>query len=85
MMVARIEDATRVIGKGQGYLGLPVRDHHMICTVGGEFTPTMTTAWHPTPAELVLLNAGAAVHVMLVGKQHPPIMVSVGSSPDPTL
>jgi len=85
MMVARIEDATRVIGKSQGYLGLPVRDNHMKCTVGGEFTPTMTTAWHPTPDELAALNAGAAVHVMLVGKQHPPIMVLVGSAPDPAV
>jgi len=85
MLIARIEGTTRVIGKSQGYLGLPIRDQTMTCKVGGEDTPTMTTAWHPTPDELAALNAGAAVHVMLVGMQHPPIMVMVGPAPDPVI
>ena len=81
MLIAHIEGATRVIGKSQGYLGLPVRDGTVNCTVGGEGTPTMTTAWHPTPAELAALNAGAAVHVTLLGQSHPPIILGVGPAP----
>jgi hypothetical protein len=52
MQIGRIEGTTRVLGRSQGYLGLPVRDEVITCAVGGEGTPAMTTAWHPTPAEL---------------------------------
>jgi len=38
----------------------------------------MVTAWHPTPKELEALNAGAPVHVRILGREHPPIMVDVG-------
>lgn len=82
MIIGRIEHATRVIGKSQGYLGLPVRDSVIDCTVGGAGTPCMTTAWQPTPEELALLNAGASVHVRLLGTAHPPIMVEVGPVPE---
>lgn len=82
MMVGRIEGATRVLGKSQGYLGLPVRDTEITCAVSGEGTPCLTTAWHPTPDELAALNAGAAVHVRLIGISHPPIMVEVGPIPE---
>jgi hypothetical protein len=81
MMIGRIEHATRVLGQSQGYLGLPVRDGVINCTVGGEGTPCMTTAWLPTPEELALLNAGASVHVRIIGTAHPPIMVEVGPVP----
>ena len=81
MLIARIKDATHTIGKSQGYLGLPVRVGTMNCAVNGPGTPTMTTAWHPTPAELRALNAGAAVHVCLIAVQHPPIIVDVGEVP----
>jgi hypothetical protein len=84
MMIGRIEGTTRVLGKQQGYLGLPVRDGTINCTVGGPDVPCMTTAWLPTPEELALLNAGASVHVRLIGKGHPPIMVEVGPVPDPS-
>ena len=82
MLVGRITGATRVLGKSQGYLGLPVRDETINCTVGGEGTPAMVTAWFPTPEELAALNAGAPVHVRLLGTAHPPIMVEVGEAPD---
>jgi hypothetical protein len=75
MQIGRIERATRVLGKSQGYLGLPVRDEMF-----GE-DPCMTSAWLPTPAELEALNNGAAVHVKLLGTQHPPILVEVGEPP----
>jgi hypothetical protein len=82
MQIGRIKDATRVIGKSQGYMGLPLRDEIMNCKVGGEYTPSMVTAWHPTPKELKALNAGAPVHVRLIGTSHPPIMVEVGEIPE---
>ena len=81
MQIGRVKDATRVLGKSQGYMGLPIRDDLVTCTVGGADTPVMTTAWHPTPKELEALNAGAPVHVRIVGTAHPPIMVEVGDIP----
>jgi hypothetical protein len=77
MQIGRIKDATRVIGKSQGYMGLPLRDE-----VSVEGTPMMVTAWHPTPKELDALNAGAPVHVRIIGTGHPPIMVEVGEVPE---
>ena len=81
MQIVRIEGSTRIIGKSQGYMGLPVRDAAVNCSVNGDNTPTMTTAWIPTPAELNALNAGAAVHVTIIGVSHPPISVGVGPQP----
>ncbi|MDJ1632687.1 hypothetical protein [Rhizobium rhizogenes] len=81
MQIAMIEGATRIIGKSQGYLGLPIRDEAINCTVGGDGTPCMVTAWQPTPDELVRLNAGASVHLRLLGTAHPPVMVEVGEAP----
>jgi hypothetical protein len=78
MQIGRIEGATRVIGKSQGYMGLPLRDAVVNCSVNGPDTPTMTTAWLPTPEELAALNAGASVHVTILGVAHPPILVGVG-------
>ena len=82
MQIGRIPNATRVIGKSQGYFGLPVRDEQINCSVNGEATPAMVTAWLPTPEELAALNAGAAVHVRILGTQHPPIMLEVGEPPE---
>ena len=82
MQIGRVANATRVIGKSQGYMGLPLRDEVINCTVGGEGTPAMVTAWHPTPKELAALNAGAPVHVRIIGTGHPPIMVEVGEVPE---
>lgn len=48
MIIARIHNATRVIGQRQGYLGLPLRDEIRNTTVDGEHTPVMVTAWEPT-------------------------------------
>lgn len=82
MQIGRIEGATRVLGKSQGYLGLPLRDETINCTVGGEGTPAMVTAWFPTPDELERLNRGAPVHLRVLGTAHPPVMVEVGQEPD---
>jgi hypothetical protein len=81
MEIGRVENATRVLGKSQGYMGLPVRDEVINCKVDGANTPCMTTAWFPTPKELEALQAGAPVHVRILGTAHPPIMVGVGDVP----
>lgn len=83
MQIGRIEGATRIIGKSQGYLGLPVRDERIVSTVDGPGTPCMVTAWIPTPKEIEAIIAGAAVHVILIGEMHPPIRVEVGEAPPP--
>ncbi len=81
MQIGRIEGATRVIGQRQGYLGLPLRDEKIDCAVNGPDTPAMVTAWIPTPEELAALNAGAAIHLRILGTAHPPVMLSVGQPP----
>ena len=81
MLIRMIEGATRIIGKSQGYLGLPLRDEVIPCDVNGPETPAMVTAWEPTPDELAALNAGAAVHLRVLGTVHPPVLVFVGPAP----
>lgn len=78
MIIKRIEGATRALGKSQGYLGLPLRDELIPCTVNGPATPSMVTAWEPTPDELARLNAGHPVLLRVLGDQHPPVMITVG-------
>lgn len=75
VLINRIEGCTRVLGKEQGYLGLPIRD--MII----EEQPIMFSSWTPTPAELARLNAGASIYLSILGTQHPPVMLSVGEQP----
>lgn len=82
MQIGMIERATRIVGKAQGYAGLPLRDERIACTVNGPDTPSMVTAWLPTPAELEALNRGASVHVRILGGLPPPMMVEVGPVPD---
>lgn len=82
MEVGCIDGATRIVGKSQGYRGLPIRDERLDCSVNGPNTPAMITAWVPTPEELAALNAGAAVHVRMLGMTPPPMYVFVGPVPD---
>lgn len=81
MIVAHIEGATRIAGRHQGFLGLPIRDEVIHEKVQGIGTPCMVTAWTPTPAELEALNAGANVHVRICGTLPAPMMVEVGPKP----
>jgi hypothetical protein len=81
MLSKRIEGATRVIGKSQGYHGLAIRDETINCTVNGDGTPCMTTAWEPTPDELARLNAGAPILLTILGTGHPPVSMAVGDAP----
>ncbi len=81
MLIARIENATRVIGKSQGFFGLPVRDELISERVLGNNIPCMTTAWEPTPEELQRLNNGAKVTLKIIGVNHPPVLIEVGPCP----
>ena len=81
MNIGRIQGTTRVLGKDQGYLALPVRDEILDCPPVGR-VPTMTTSWEPTPDELQKIAEGAPVYVRIFGINHPPIMVYVGDPPD---
>lgn len=81
MMIGRIENATRVIGKSQGYLGLPLRDEVVVDTSCNQQVPSMVTAWIPTPEEIAAIVAGAPVHLRILGTAHPPVLVSVGEVP----
>jgi hypothetical protein len=81
MEIGRITGCTRVVGQSQGYMGLPLRDELVNCDVGG-IMPSMVTAWFPTPDELAALNAGAPVHVRILGSVPPPMMLFTGEAPD---
>ncbi len=83
MLIARIPNATRTIGKSQGYLGLPLRDEVRSTTVDGPATPCMVTAWEPTPDELDRINAGEKIHLVVLGTAHPPVMIEVPWPADP--
>jgi hypothetical protein len=80
MIIASIENATRVCGEGQGYQPLPVRDETVQTKHGA--VAVMVTAWTPTPAELAALNGGASVHVRILGITPPPMLVGVGPVPE---
>ena len=79
MIIKMIEGATRIIGEAQGYLGLPLRDEEIHCSVNG-LTPSMLTAWEPTPDEIARINAGALVLLRVLGTAHPPVMIEVGEA-----
>lgn len=81
MMIAHIEGATRVVGKSQGYHGLPIKDATFTIH-NGQTVPCVTSAWHPTPKELQALLAGASVHVTFLGSGQPPVLVEVGPIPE---
>jgi hypothetical protein len=75
MQIARIAGTTRVCGKSQGYLGLPLRDEIITDKATGLATPAMVTAWTPTPGELAALNAGGNIHIRILGSVPPPMWV----------
>lgn len=77
MMIRRISGCTRVVGKSQGYLGLPVRDITINDAVTGPGTPAMQTAWEPTPGELKLIVNGSSIILTVLGTSHPPVMLTV--------
>lgn len=81
MLSRRINGCTDVIGKDQGYLGLPIRQEMRDTMIRGtihSFVHT-DTAWEPTPAELERINQGHSIIVsqLLFGNPFPPITVTV--------
>ncbi len=76
MLIKHIEGATRVLGKSQGYLGLPIKDEAM-----PDGTPYMVSAWEPTPDELARIADGATIYLQVWGTAHPPVRIAVGSAP----
>ena len=84
MLIGHIEDATRVIGKCQGYKGLPLRDEILDCGPGIEHSPIMISAWIPTPAEVERIAQGAPVYLKVLGTAHPPVLLEVGNPPETT-
>jgi len=81
MEIGRIQGCTRVIGRSQGYYGLPLRDVMVNCSVNGPETPAMETAWFPTPAELAAIAAGAPIILRILGTGHPPVQLYSGAVP----
>lgn len=82
MIVGRIRGTTRVIGKSQGYIGLPLRDVLLHDTVNGPDTPAMQTAWEPTPAEIAAITEGKPIILTILGTAHPPVSIHVGDDDD---
>lgn len=82
MEIGRIKGCTRVVGKKQGYFGLPIRDEIINSTITGPNTPAMVMAWFPTPDELAAINAGAPIHLTILGTVPPPVMMGVGDRPE---
>lgn len=83
MIPGRIEGASLTLGKPKDWqessgrcCGLPVR------VIDCDTLHAFQSAWLPTPEELRDLNAGAAVHITIVGRAHPPIALSVGPVPE---
>ncbi|QIO64829.1 hypothetical protein [Rhizobium leguminosarum] len=81
MQIGMIEGHTRIIGKSQGYRGLPLRDVATNDTVNGPDTPAMETAWIPDPDEIAAIVAGAPIILRILGTAHPPVMIFVGEVP----
>lgn len=85
MIISHIDGATRTIGKSQGYLGLPLRDEYIVMKMTDDTAreaSSMLTAWEPTPDELERLAKGAKVYLRVIGRSHPPVMLSVGEVPE---
>lgn len=73
-----IEGETRRLGESQGYLGLPIRNDIVECTVGGAGTPCMLSAWMPSDEERAAISAGAPIILRVIGTAHPPVMIETG-------
>lgn len=81
MNIGRIENATRVLGQRQGYLGLPIRDEPVNDSVNGPGTPSMVSAWIPNPDEIDRIVRGGPIYLRLLGTDHPPVILTVGEPP----
>ncbi len=74
MIAARIEGATRVLGKCQGYTGLPIKDTKL--NWNGTEYPVMISCWEPTPDEAKRIAEGGKIYLAIMGTVHPPVIMS---------
>lgn len=77
MQIGMIKGCTRVLGKKQGFLGLPIRDD----VAQGDSVESghrMVSAWEPTPDEIERLAKGAMIYLTIIGTAHPPVILEVG-------
>lgn len=76
MLPLRISNATRILAEGQD-------EYHVLAILDEivDGSPMMTSCWEPTPAELAHLNAGGAVRLTILGKHHPPVMITTQGPP----
>lgn len=81
MNILRIQGTTRVLGKAQGYLGLPVRDVTLRDDATGRETHAFQSAHEPTTSELERLILGAPVVLTILGEGHPPCILEAGEPP----
>lgn len=77
-----IENAKRILGAQQGYIGLPIRDIEVNCSVNGEGTPAMQSIHYPSAEEVMALMGGAPLILTVLGVRHPPVMIEVGEQPE---
>ncbi len=81
MLIGRIKGWTRVIGKSQGYLGLPLRDITTNDRVMTKDVPAMESSWILTPEEIEKIKNGAPIILRVLGTGHPPVYMYVGDEP----
>lgn len=76
MLPMRISNATRVLAESQDeYHALAIFDENI------DGVNHMTSVWEPTPKELAELNAGGAVRLTIIGRGHPPVMITTQPAP----
>lgn len=82
MLIARIEGATRELGKpdnwpeGQECLTLPIKDVEL-----EDGTPVMASAWQPDAQEIQRIVQGGHVILWVWGRGHPPVAITVAEAP----
>ena len=75
MIVNVIEGYTHIIGRDQGYGGLPIRGE--VIDVNGGVLEVMASSWTPTPRELRTLLQGGSIVLRVGGTMHPPVSMNV--------
>lgn len=79
MQPLRISNATRTLAETQDeYHALAILDEDI------DGYNHMTSVWEPTPKELEDLANGGAVRLTILGKAHPPVMITTQPAPEVT-
>ena len=79
MKIGMIKNATAIIGRSQGYQGLPILAEIIIDPATGKEAPQFTSEWIPSPEDILAIMGGAPIRVKCLNAQ-PPILVEVGDS-----